>query len=730
MDSAYKSYVQELLVGDIRFVVPPFQRRYVWTGAEWRRLWDDIQNTATDPAGAHHFLGPVVFLRNNGTNAAQRVLGVVDGQQRLITVQLLAAAFRDVAAARGLHQIAQRAAAFTIDEATDRAAQSRLTPALADRVDFRATMSAGSVKGVQTIYPSGGLPPIAQAYRFYAQRIAVVADAAGKRARDVLTKLLDALGRAVYLVVMELGERDDPQAIYERLNSGGAILRPSDLIRNHVLHQCERQGLSQLDMYDRYWADFDDGLWLAGPSPQSPNRLDRLLRMYLIMEDRADVPPTNLFARFRTYIARHQGRLAETLARIARYGQVFDRLDTGEGLEPYETEFLERLRVIDSTVFTPVLLYLFGEYDAERRRPALGVLESFLLRRHACGLSPASHGGLVPHLLRALTPDAEPGPALRDHLAAVTGKDRWPRDAEVLELAPRRSIYADRRTKPAQMLLLLAERQLAGPDARVPVVSDDLTVEHLLPQGWRAEGWPIDERDSRQVSQEQRDRDSLVHTIGNLTVVPGALNRELADRPWAEKARLLVTSPFRLNQEAPANFGTAASIRARGESIAGLLCAALVAPPVIAVPEQRRPARSRRKAAAAVRQEADPSPVNVDDELAVDTEALPESELPVGGDGDVGEVREDDEVADIAKRRRGYNAQIRDAIREAGGALTYLEIAAAAAIAHANAVPAKTVKYLLDTWAVPGVQPTTKDGLRAGVLKPNRRPARPEPDEA
>jgi hypothetical protein len=198
---------------------------------------------------------------------------------------------------------------------------------------------------------------------------------------------------------------------------------------------------------------------------------------------------------------------------------------------------------------------------------------------------------------------------------------------------------------------------------------------------------------------------------------------------------------LRLNQEPPVSFGSAASIRARGEGIASLLCAALVAPAVTAVPEQRRAARSRRKAAAAVRHEVaevddlvPATEMDADDELAVETEATLASDLPVEiggeGDADVEEVRDPDEVADIARRRRGYNAQIRDAVKQAGDALTYLEIAAAAALAHPNAVPAKTVKYLLDTWAVPGVQPTTKDGLRAGVLKPNRRGARQGPDEA
>ena len=280
----------------------------------------------------------------------------------------------------------------------------------------------------------------------------------GKRAGDVLDRLFDALGDDVYLVVMELGESDDPQAIYERLNSGGAILRASELVRNHILQQCEREGLPQLQMYEDYWADFDDGYWFDSKTRQSPTRLDHLLRTYLIMETRADVPMPQLFSRFRTYIASRRGRLRPTLAQISRYGQIFTSIETGAGLEPYESEFLARLRAIDSTVLTPVLLRLFGEYDSRRRRPALAAIESYLLRRHLCGLAPRSHGDLVGPLLKQLVRGADPGTVVRDHLAARTGKSVWPSDDEVRRQARVRPIYVPGRGNGAvQLMLMLAE---------------------------------------------------------------------------------------------------------------------------------------------------------------------------------------------------------------------------------------------------------------------------------
>ena len=110
-----------------------------------------------------------------------------------------------------------------------------------------------------------------------------------------------------------------------------------------------------------------------------------------------------------------------------------------------------------------------------------------------------------------------------------------------------------------------------------------------MPQSWREEGWPIDESTPRTMAQEQIDRATLMHTLGNLSLVTFEENQRLADKPWAEKIALLPSSPLRLNQNLPATFGSAASIRARSEFLADLICAALPGPDSapVAVPKQR-----------------------------------------------------------------------------------------------------------------------------------------------
>jgi uncharacterized protein DUF262/uncharacterized protein DUF1524 len=714
VDDAYKRDLQDLLLDRIRFVVPPFQRNYVWTGDEWGRLFQDLLDTARRTDGLQHFLGAVVLQHAHERAGEPKIRDVVDGQQRLTTVQLLLAAIRDAAAARSLAGVANAARELTVNRPAGPAHELKVTSALADQDAFRHTMTAGGVAALRARFPRGAEPPVAQAYRFFADRIeAVLAAEPAGTGRDgaVLQNLLDVLGRAVYLVVLDLSERDDPQAIYERLNSGGAVLRPAELVRNHIFYQCARRGLAQERLYEEYWADFDDGYWFDSDSPRAPTRLDHLLRSYLIMEQRADVAMARLFLTFRDYIAGHADDLRGVLARIARYGEIFASLDTGDGLGPAEREFTERLRAIDSTVLTPVLLRLFGAFAPERRGPALSILESYLLRREICGLDTRSHADLVEPLLRLLKTQADPAPAIGAFLAGQSGPRAWPTNQQVSQAAVTRRAYQPRRNAALRMTLMLAERQLRT-DKTEPVdyLVDTLTIEHLMPQAWRVEDWPIDAPDKRRREKERQDRTELIHTLGNLTLITEELNKDIANGPWSRKVvQLARYSNLRLNQHLPSTFDGAAAIRRRGQDLAELLCAALVAPSTWAAGPGRSPAVE-----------------------GLSTEDTGEAAKVSGPDGtgqvldeDAGQVMDtDDPEVSTARGRSSFGAQIRDALSTAGGPLTYLEIAAAAAVAYPdNPVPAKTVRHLLARWAVSGVRTTTKDGTTAGVLRPRRRRA-------
>ncbi len=267
-------------------------------------------------------------------------------------------------------------------------------------------------------------------------------------------------------------------------------------------------------------------------------------------------------------------------------------------------------------------------------------------------------------------------------------------------------------------MLMLAEGRLHG-DAAPVLPAEKLTIEHLLPQSWREEGWPIDESTPRTMAQEQIDRGTLIHTLGNLTLVTFDENQRLADRPWAEKIALLPSSPLRLNQHLPATFGSAASIRARSEFLAELICAALPGP-------ESAPAAVPKQRTSVAEPAIEHDPLGGSDDLDVDQ--AEQTDDPDPGDASEHALDSDDVEEVTAARRRGYAAQIRAVLRAADGPLTYVEIAArAAAATPEGAVPANSVKYLLATWAVSGVHTTTKDGLRAGMLKPRRRQPATEP---
>ncbi len=177
-------------------------------------------------------------------------------------------------------------------------------------------------------------------------------------------------------------------------------------------------------------------------------------------------------------------------------------------------------------------------------------------------------------LLRLLQPGVTPVQVIREHLASRAGRSAWPSDAQVREAVATRRIYVSGQNKaPVRMLLMLAEERLrTDRTERADYVVDELTVEHLMPQGWRVEDWPIPDSDHQRRERERSDRARALHTLGNLTLVTKVLNDDVANGAWARKyEQLLRFSNLRLNQDLPAEFGSAAAIRRRGDRLADLL---------------------------------------------------------------------------------------------------------------------------------------------------------------
>jgi hypothetical protein len=562
--------LRDLFERNVHHVVPLYQRPYVWSrDLQWEPLWDDLRRLAEsllrhEPVRAH-FMGAIVHEKDAVPPGQIETRLVIDGQQRLTTLQLLLKAFQDVVQARGIESFAQALGGLTHNShpLISRSEQRfKVWPTNADRQEFRRVMEAGTPAALKEacgtkLSAAKVGRPLPDAYLYFAGVIASWLDADGVEVEPRVHALYSALYQQLRLVVIDLDDKDDAQLIFETLNARGTPLLAADLVKNALLQDIRAKGGAVDDLYERHWQPFDTdaAYWrkLIGRGHAQRPRIDVFLQHLLTLKTQAEVPAAHLYAAYRDFV-RDRPDVAGTpearLASIQRYARIYRRFDD-TAQQPRISLFFERLGIMEIGTAYPFLLELISSLGAEEGRivAVLGDIESLLVRRMVCRLSTRGYNRLFLDLVSTLhnaSTDLEG--ALRAKLLSATAEyDRWPDDAEFMSAWTRNPLY-ENLTRPRLRLLLEAlEAALRSEFAETSNVPRWLTVEHILPQSWSTH-WPLPEGPSP--VEVQLDRQSALHTIGNLTLLNDKLNPLVSNGPWAEKREALAEhSVLKLNRD-------------------------------------------------------------------------------------------------------------------------------------------------------------------------------------
>lgn len=552
--------IAQLFGSQTRHTVPLFQRPYVWSREEqWEPLWEDIEGLLErlehrqgESQVASHFLGTIVLEQTPNATGSLPRREVIDGQQRLTTLQIL------LKAAEHALEEAQAEAAeehrpiiafakrqlglLTTNEAFDPQERYKVWPTNEDRAPFKAVLDSEGSTGVQ-----GHSTRMADAYRFF--REAALAYLRGSGSSNVgprAQRFADALKDYLKLIVLDLDPSDEPQAIFETLNAHGTPLLPADLIKNWLLWEASRQKLDLNDLYERYWRPFDSrhDYWRqrVGTGHAARARVDTFLQNWLTKEMTEAVTAKHLYDRF----LRHVGTLKTAssdglvdipalMAGIRRDADLYEQIDRPAGTGRF-ARFLQRLGTLEVIVLHPVLLALMGRpgSDEADRVAAAEALESYLVRRMICGFQTRGYGMLALKLLKVMkeAPTDEPIAArLSNELReTATGIDAWPDDEMFRTEWGRRKFYGGlRRDRVLMILQAIEEAYQSEAYKSEPILTFDLSrlqIEHILPQKWEAH-WPLPE-----IGVTADDRNWQLHGIGNLTLVSSKLNPSLSNSPW------------------------------------------------------------------------------------------------------------------------------------------------------------------------------------------------------
>ena len=532
--------LQSLFFTPVRYKIPPYQRRYVWEQEEqWDPLWEDVRNTTegyleNKQSQKPHFLGAVVIQSQTPLPGGLQTWLVVDGQQRLTTMQLLLDAVEEVFKSRGHTTAAARLDFLVLNTAAhigdDKDAAFKVWPTMGDQDAFRQTM--------HNHLPSEEFKEslIVLAHEFFKLQVSQWLDEDSEYDEELRANALsDVVTQLLNLVVISIELDEDPHVIFETLNARGTPLLQSDLIKNMLMYEAAKANFTDST---QIWG-FDDNWWneevyqgrLLRP------RVDAFLNFWLVMRRQQEVAANDVFSVFRRHFETEgKSNIKTVSADLRKSGEVYSDIEKAEVHDEMKP-FLYRVGVMRVGVLTPVLMWLLSsDVPGDQMAKAVKALESYLVRRMICGMSARTYGSLFIGLLSKLEEAGEAcaGDTIVEHLKSQTAwATLWADNTHLESAFVGRPIYRMLTQRRTRIVLERLEAELRTDLTEIQDVPRNLTIEHVMPQGWDKH-WPLP-ISVDDYAKAETERNRLVHTIGNLTLANGRLNTTLSNRPWDEK---------------------------------------------------------------------------------------------------------------------------------------------------------------------------------------------------
>lgn len=512
-----------------QFIIPIYQRTYSWTEKQCRQLWYDILRAGSSDAIAVHFIGSIVYVEQGLSQVShQAPLLVIDGQQRLTTVVLLIEAL-----ARVIGNDDEPVDGFSAPKLREYYLTNRLEKA--DRY-FKLLLSqtdAATLKAIikHTEPPQECSLRVAQNFKLFTELLA-------EHKADLAT-VCHGLAKLVVVDIALSREQDNPQLIFESMNSTGKELSQADLIRNYVLMGLDP--VLQTRLYEEYWRpmELDFGQEAYG------TQFDSFMRHYLTVRTGEIPREREVYEAFKDYARTSSVRAAgiEALVKeIRAFARYFCAMALGREQDGTLNTAFHDLRELKVDVAYPFLLELYDDYAGGRLSAAdftaaVRLVEAYVFRRAICAIPTNSMNKTFATFGKALKKDRYLE-SVQAHFLTLPSYRRFPRDDEFRRDLHTRDLY----TVSSRRSYWL--RRLENHDRKERVAVDEYTIEHILPQNpdlpaaWRqalGADW-------------QRVQEQWLHTLGNLTLT--AYNAEYSDRPFAEKRDMkggFKESPLKLN---------------------------------------------------------------------------------------------------------------------------------------------------------------------------------------
>ena len=532
-----------------QFIIPIYQRTYSWTEPECQQLWDDILRTGQNDDIFAHFVGSIVYIEKGLYQvSSQSPLLVIDGQQRLTTVSLIIEALaRHLGDTEPLDGFSAKKLRhyYLLNPLEDNELRYKL---LLTQTDKQSLLSLVDQKPLPAEYSLR----LKENFEFFEENV--------KKLGGDLVPLCKGLAKLVIVDISLSRDQDNPQLIFESMNSTGRELSQADLIRNFILMGLEPKQQAQL--YNDHWRPME----VAFGQEAYGQHFDSFMRHYLTLKT-GEIPNVRqVYEAFKAHALSPEiapAGVDALVADIHTFASHYCAMALGQESDHQLAAAFRDLRELKVDVAYPFLLevyhdYAAGQLSAEAFEHVARLVESYVFRRAVCAIPTNSLNKTFATFSRALKKDRYLE-SIRVYLLLLPSYRRFPGDDEFRREFKTRDLYNFRSRSYWLRRLENHERK-----ERVPV--DEYTIEHILPQN---ENLSRQWRESLG-SEWQRVQETWLHTLGNLTLT--AYNAEYSDRPFIQKRDMkggFKESPLRVNEGLGAlDTWDEEAIKARAERLA------------------------------------------------------------------------------------------------------------------------------------------------------------------
>ncbi|MCQ2768117.1 DUF262 and DUF1524 domain-containing protein [Helicobacter pylori] len=496
-----------------QFVIPIYQRLYSWKKEQCEQLWDDIIKIGGNDKMNGHFIGSILYVLDGNTPSSP--LLIIDGQQRLTTITLLLIALRNHSSDEDKRK---KIESYLINSNKDGDEKFRLILSESDKDTLLFLIDKNKRK------PSEPSVKIVENFELFEKWIS---ENTGKL--ETIFKGLEKL--MIVWIALEKG-KDDPQLIFESMNSKGIELTQADLIRNYIVMETEDEK-KQKDLYNGYWRAMEEDF------KQNETLFDRFVRHYLTIKT-GEIPNIKkVYEAFKDYQQKEGIEIEDLLKDLQKYCGYFCQIAFKKESDKDLNKALSFLVDLEMDVVYPLLLELYSDYkdgilSKQDFTPIIALTESYLCRRAVCGLGSNGLNKIFPSFTKKID-KKQYLKSVEKHFGSLKGKQRFPNNDEFKDLFITIDFYHFKKNK---YFLERLEKF-----TKEPVDTQKCNIEHIMPQTLTFE-WERDLGENFKAIHEK-----YLHTIGNLTLT--GYNSEYSNKPFKEKRDMekgFKQSPLRLNQ--------------------------------------------------------------------------------------------------------------------------------------------------------------------------------------